>query len=148
SVLCPPSPVVCPPDMPNPAIAPSAPRRWPLFAIAGLVVLLAAGWTGFWFYAADRAKAEIASWRERERQAGRRQDCASLSVGGYPFRIEVRCVGGNFELKGKSALRLDLPFVLAMVQIYSPALLISEFNGPLKISQSGSRAEYILDWNV
>ena len=134
--------------MSNPLARPSRSRRWPLFLVLGLVVALAVVWTGFWFYAAAQAKTEIASWRERERQAGRRQDCASLSVGGYPFRIEVRCADGNFELQGTPTLRLDLPSVLAVVQVYDPRLLISEFKGPLNVSQQSGRNEFILDWDV
>jgi hypothetical protein len=134
--------------MSNPSTRPSRFRRWPLFLVLGLVVALAVAWTGFWFYAAAQAKTEIASWRERERQAGRRQDCASLSVGGYPFRIEVRCADGNFELQGTPTLRLDLPSVLAVVQVYDPRLLISEFKGPLNVSQQSGRNEFILDWDV
>jgi hypothetical protein len=116
--------------------------------VLGFIVTLAVAWTGFWFYAAAQAKTEIASWRERERQAGRRQDCASLSVAGYPFRIEVRCAAGNFELQGTPTLRLDLPSVLAMVQVYDPRLLISEFTGPLNVSQQSGGNEYTLDWDV
>src|SRR5262249_56974449 len=57
------------------AVSAAAPRRrWPLFLPFALMVLLAAAWTGLWFYAAARAEAEIALWRERERQAGRPQD--------------------------------------------------------------------------
>ena len=134
--------------MSNPFTRPSRSRRWPLFLVLGLVVALAVAWTGFWFYAAAQAKTEIASWRERERQAGRRQDCASLSVGGYPFRIEVRCADGNFELQGTPTLRLDLSSVLAVVQVYDPRLLIGEFKGPLNVSQQSGRNEFILDWDV
>ena len=84
-------------------------RRWLLFLPFALVVLLAAAWTAVWFYAAARAETEIAVWRARERQAGRAQDCASQSIGGYPFRIEVRCGGASFELKGTPTLQLKLP---------------------------------------
>src|SRR5512145_1228683 len=68
-------------------------RRWPLVLIAAIVVLLIAGWTALWFYAAARARTEIAAWRERESQAGRFYDCASELIGGFPFRIEWRCAG-------------------------------------------------------
>jgi hypothetical protein len=123
-------------------------RRWPLFLPFALVVLLAAGWTGFWFYAAARAEAEIASFRERERQAGRQQDCASQSIEGYPFRIEVRCGGASFELKGTPTLELKLPFVLAAVQVYDPKLLISEFTAPLDISEPGRPPAYVVNWSL
>ena len=73
-----------------PALA-SRRRRWPLFLIVAVVVGLAAAWTGLWFYAAAKAKSEIAAWRERESRAGRLYDCASEAIGGYPFRLEWRC---------------------------------------------------------
>jgi len=129
-----------------PAAAPR--RRWPLFLPFALVVLLAAAWTGVWFYAAARAEAEIAVWRARERQAGRAQDCASQSIGGYPFRIEVRCGGASFELKGTPTLQLKLPLAVAAVQVYDPKLLIGEFTGPLEISEPGRPPAGIVDWTL
>jgi hypothetical protein len=123
-------------------------RRWPLFLPFALVVLLAVAWTGFWFYAAARAKAEMAAWREREWQAGRFQDCASQSIGGYPFRIEVSCGAATFELKGTPTLELKLPRVLAAVQIYDPGLVIGEFTGPLDISEPGRPPSYVVNWNL
>jgi hypothetical protein len=129
-----------------PAAAPR--RRWLLFLPFALVVLLAAAWTGVWFYAAARAEAEIAAWRARERQAGRTQDCASQSIGGYPFRIEVRCGGASFELKGTPTLQLKLPFAVAAVQVYDPKLLIGEFTGPLEISEPGRPPAGIVSWTL
>jgi hypothetical protein len=123
-------------------------RRWLLFLPSALMVLLAAAWTGLWFYAAGRAEAEMAAWRERERQAGRTQDCASQSIGGYPFRIEVRCSGASFELKGTPTLQLKLPVALVAVQVYDPKLLIGEFTGPLEISEPGRPPAAMVDWNL
>ena len=123
-------------------------RRWPLFLTFAVVVLLAIAWTGLWFYAAARAKAEIVTWREREFQAGRIQDCASQSIAGYPFRIEVRCGAATFELKGTPTLQLKLPSVLAAAQVYDPKLLISEFTGPLDISEPGRAPTYVVSWTL
>ena len=109
--------------MSNPASRSAAWHRrfWPLLLVCGLALALVAAWTALWFYAAGQAKAEMAAWRERERQAGRQQDCASLSVGGYPMGIEVRCVGAGFEIEGTPSYRLDLPSVLATVRAHGPA---------------------------
>jgi hypothetical protein len=123
-------------------------RRWPLFLPFILVVLLAVAWTAVWFYAAGRAQEEIATWRGREAKAGRTQDCASQSIAGYPFRIEVRCGGASFELKGAPTLRLSLPSVLAAVQVYDPKLLISEFTSPLEISEPGRPPSTIVGWRL
>src|SRR5262245_51071128 len=127
-----------------PAAAPR--RRWLLFLPFALVALLAAAWTGVWFYATARAEEEIAVWRERERQAGRSQDCASHSIGGYPFRIEVRCDGASFELKGTPTLQLKLPLAVVAVQVYDPKLVIGKFTGPLEISEPGGPPAGIVNW--
>jgi hypothetical protein len=136
--------------MMSPSAFPAAARRrrWPLFLPFAIIVLLAAAWTALWFYAAARADAEIALWRERERQAGRAQDCASQSIGGYPFRIEVRCGGASFELKGTPTLQLKLPLALVAVQVYDPKLVIGEFTGPLEISEPGRPPAGIVDWTL
>ena len=133
--------------MSQPAFPAAAPRRrWLLFLPFALMVLLAAAWTGVWFYAAARAEAEIAVWRERERQAGRAQDCASQSIRGYPFRIEVRCGGASFELRGTPTLQLKLPLAVVAIQVYDPKLLIGEFTGPLEISEPGGPPAGIVNW--
>lgn len=122
-------------------------RRWPLFLPFALVVALGIGWSALWFYAAGRAEAEIAAWRERERGAGRQQDCATQSIGGYPFRIEVHCGGADFELRGAPTLRLQLPSALAAVQVYDPSLLIAELSGPLEVSEPGRAPTTVINWN-
>ena len=131
----------------HPALA-TRRRRWPLFLPFALVVLLAAGWTAVWFYAAARAEQEIASFREREFKAGRLQDCASQSIGGYPFRIEVRCGAATFTFNGTPTVELKLPSVLAAVQVYDPGLLIAEFSGPLNVSEPGRAPAYVVNWSL
>jgi len=122
------------------------PRRRRFFLPVALAALLAAGWTGAWFYAAGRAPAELAAWRQREADAGRFQECASESVGGYPFRIEVRCGGARVELQGTPTIELRLPIVRASVQVQDPRLLTGEFTGPLEISESGRPPTYVASW--
>jgi hypothetical protein len=111
------------------------------------LLILAAGWTGLWFYAAERATAEVANWRQQERLAGRRQDCASESTGGFPFHIELRCSGASFELSGTPMLALKLPLMVAAVRIYDPTFLTGEFTGPLEISEPGRPSKYAAQWS-
>src|SRR5262245_64165624 len=134
--------------MSHAADSPVRRRRWPLFLPFVLVVLLAVAWTAGWFYAAGRAQDEIARWRGRAAKPARTLDCASRSIAGYPFRLEVRCGGASFELKGTPTLRLNLPSVLAAVQVYDPKLLISEFTSPLEISEPGRPPSTIVDWKL
>jgi hypothetical protein len=123
-------------------------RRWLLFLPFVLVVVLAAVWSGLWFKAASRAETEVAALQTREARAGRSHDCASRSVGGYPFRIEVRCAGASFELAGTPPLRLSLPAVVTAAQVYDPGHLIAEFRGPLEIAERGRAPSAVLDWRL
>ena len=79
--------------------------RWPLFVMPGLLVVLAIGWSGFWFYASSQVGAQFERWRTREAQSGRVYDCGKLSVGGYPFRFEVRCENASIDFISQTANR-------------------------------------------
>jgi hypothetical protein len=136
--------------MPDSGFRSAAPRRrrWLLFVPFALVVVLAAVWTAVWFYATSRAETDLAAWRQRERQAGRTQTCASQSIGGYPFLLEVRCGSAGLELQGTPALQFKLPLAVAAVQVYDPKLLIGEFTGPLEVSEAGHEPAAVINWTL
>ena len=124
-------------------------RRWPLaLPIAGLALLVVA-WSAFWYYAAHRAEADIAAWRAREAQAARLHTCAREAIGGYPFRIEVRCGDPALELRA-----LDPPLALAAkdavlaAQVYDPRLVIGEVSGPLTVGAPGQPATLTATWTL
>jgi hypothetical protein len=123
-------------------------RRWPLFVPFAVVALAAVAWSGLWLYASSRAETEIAAWREREAKAGRAQDCAAQSIGGYPFRIEARCDSATFTLAGTPTLHFKLPSALAVAQLYQPTFAIGEFTGPLEIAEPGGGPSYVADWRL
>lgn len=133
-------------------IPPHAPRRrrpWLIALPLAVVVLAAIAWSGFWFYAAAQADAAIAGWRAREAEAGRIQNCANQSIGGFPFRIEAHCASPTVEFR-----TMQPPFTLAAkdaliaAQIYSPTLLIGEFAGPLTLAESGRVPILSADWRL
>jgi hypothetical protein len=131
-----------------PQAAPSRRRPWPVVLSVALLLLLAAGWSAFWFYAAGKAEETITGWLEREAQVGRIYNCGSRSIAGFPFRIEVRCAGANAQLRNlQPPLSLRLPEVLIAAQIYQPTLLISEFTGPLDIAEAGQPA-VLASWTI
>src|SRR6476620_1865178 len=73
-------------------------RAWPIVVPVVLAVALAILWTGLWYYAASAAEGTIASIRAREAKAGRVFACGKQTIGGFPFRLEVRCAGPNLDL--------------------------------------------------
>ena len=128
---------------------------WTLYVMPVLVVVLALGWTAFWFYAASKVDDTVDAWRAREAAAGRIYDCANRSVAGYPFRLEVRCSGVSVALVSQTAgqvatqtpVAAKLGEILVVAQIYDPKLLIAEFTAPATVSERG-QPTMIVNWKT
>ena len=129
---------------------PSRSRYGRRYAILVLVVLaLIGGWIGFWYFAADRVAVMLDGWRAREAKSGRVYDCASQSVGGFPFRFEIDCDGATALFRGSGlALRLAANHVLVVAQVYQPTLLIGEYAGPLTIAEDGHPPSIEINWRL
>lgn len=134
-------------------LGPTTPRRkrrpWLIATPLAVIIVLALGWSAFWFVAASRANSAIAEWREREAQAGRAFTCASQSIGGFPFRLEVQCGDPNVELRNLSPeVILAARSALVAAQVYDPTLLIGEFTGPMLIGEPNKPADLSLSWTA
>lgn len=128
---------------------PATRRRLWLFVPFALLVALAVIWSGLWFYAASRAETAIAGWRAREAKSGRSYECATQSISGFPFRIEVRCTAPVAELRGKNAqVVLKGADLVILAQIYQPTLLIGEFKSPMTIADPGQPPAYVVNWSL
>ena len=134
-----------------------APRRrplWRLFFAPVLLLIAAAAWSAFWFYSASKVDETADAWRAREAKSGRIYDCASRSVAGYPFRLEVRCDGASVSLVSQTAgqaatqtpITAKLGEILVVSQIYDPKLLIAEFTAPATIAGPG-QPSMIANWS-
>lgn len=114
-----------------------------------VLVIIAAGWSAFWFYAADRARETIAGWIEREARGGRVYACGSEALGGFPFRIEFHCnlASANLE-KTRPSLKLTATHIHAAVQVYQPTLVIAEVEGPLIVAEAGQPPSMTANWSL
>jgi hypothetical protein len=127
------------------------PRRRPWLIAAPLILVLVLGavWSGVWFFAASEAEKRMNAWREQQAGAGRKFDCATQSVGGYPFRIEVRCAGATVELQDtRPPIAIKLKEILAVAQVWDPKLLIAEFTGPLTVAEPGQQPHVVASWSL
>ena len=136
-----------------------APRRrplWRLFFMPVLLLIAAAGWSAFWFYAASQVDVKADAWRAQEAKAGRVYDCASRTVAGYPFRLEVRCDGASVSLTSQTAgqaatqapIVAKLGEILVVAQVYDPKLLIAEFTAPATLSDRGAQPSMSVNWRT
>ena len=110
----------------------------PVFA----VLLLAIGWSIFWYISATITGREIGEWIKREADDGRIWTCPDRSVGGYPFRVEIVCNNPSFSGSAAGvALTGKLARIHLVAQIYNPKLIIGEAEGPLELGlpQEGGR---------
>src|ERR1700751_6165456 len=82
-------------DMTAASVPPPRTSRWRLFLMPLLLLVAAAAWSAFWFYAASQAEVKADAWRAQEAKSGRVYDCARRTVAGFPFRLEMRCEGAH-----------------------------------------------------
>ena len=141
--------------MPVKTLAPRRRPLWRLFIAPALLLVAAAAWSAFWFYAASEVDVRADAWRAQEAKSGRIYDCARRSVAGFPFRLEVRCDGASVSLKAQTAeqaatqaaLTASLGEILVVAQVYDPKLLIAEFTAPATISDRGGSPSMIVNWS-
>ena len=123
--------------------------RWLIAAPLVLVLALAAVWTGVWFYAAAEAEQRLEAWRAEQARSGRTFACGSQSVGGFPFRIEVRCADASVEVKdAQPPVAIQLRQILAVAQVWDPKLIIAEFTGPLTAADPGGPPYVTASWSL
>jgi hypothetical protein len=75
---------------------PPKPSRWKLYLPFVASAVVAVGWSAFWKVAAGMTETGLDDWFVQERAQGREWSCPNRSVGGYPFRLEVRCAAPSF----------------------------------------------------
>lgn len=117
-----------------------------------LVLVLAAAWSGFWFYAASHVDEKFDEWRTREAKSGRAYECASRSVAGFPFRMEVSCESPVVTLTSQTAdqvqLTARLKDILVVAQVYDPTKIIAEFTGPATVASRGETPSVVANWTT
>ncbi|QWG14009.1 DUF2125 domain-containing protein [Bradyrhizobium sediminis] len=141
-----------------PDITPAPRRRplWRLFLMPVLLLVAAAAWSAFWFFAASQVEVKADAWRALEAKSGRVYDCAKRSVAGFPFRLEISCSGASVTLRSQTAeqaatqaapVTAKLGEILMVAQIYDPKKVIAEFTAPATLSDRGGPASMMVNWS-
>ena len=129
---------------PDTSVAPRVGKRrngrWGLYVPLGLLALVIAGWSAFWFV----AKGVVGNGIDKAiAEAGQRGDvwtCANRSISGYPFRLEVRC--SDVTLARTSAagvVSLSTGPLVAIGQPHTPSHVIVQADGPLRAELADGR---------
>ena len=136
--------------MPEPKpVTGKPPSRWSLYLPAGAFLVLCAGWSAFWYLAATSTEAALDDWFVQEKQIGRVWTCPDKSVGGFPFRIEIRCTGPKFSgrLAGMSGSG-SVGDLLVAANLYNPALIVAEIASPLAFRSESGAVQVGLSWKL
>jgi len=124
-------------------------RRFRYIGTLLLFVAVVSGWSWFWFYAAGKAQVTVDAWRAREAKAGRIYSCATQTIGGYPFRIEVECDKASALFRAiQPPAELRAAHILAAIQVYDPTLMVSEFTGPLTVATQSHAVDFVVNWKL
>jgi hypothetical protein len=122
-------------------------RTWLIALPTVILLLLAAGWCGFWYVSAGKAQASLDEWRSREANAGRVYRCEEESFGGFPFRIEMHCVNPLMEDRA-TQVTLRAGDLKAVAQVWDPTLLIGEISGPMTFGPTGAAPTMTMKWSL
>lgn len=141
------------PDAPDqqPPAGPAAPRRrWLIALPVLLLVLLAIGWTGVWFYASGRVGREVDAWVAAEATQGRIWTCTNREFGGFPFRFELICDAPTLAFAGADAGQWTATAqrAHAVAQVWDPGHIIAEFQGPATLAEASTGREAVAEWSL
>ncbi|MET0272877.1 MAG: DUF2125 domain-containing protein, partial [Phenylobacterium sp.] len=95
------------------------PRRLGLYIPFVLLLVAAAGWTGFWLWARGEARTRMDAAVADLRQAGYQLSWKERAIGGYPFRLNVTLT--DARLREPSGWGLEAPTLEAQAFMHAPA---------------------------
>ncbi|MDP4593874.1 MAG: DUF2125 domain-containing protein [Beijerinckiaceae bacterium] len=119
--------------------------RWLIILVVAVCVL----WTGAWYYAASFAGKAADAWIAKQASDGRNWTCVEREIGGFPFRMLIRCKSLAFEGPVRGGMvKLTTGSVRAIAQIYNPKLILAEVDGPLKLALPGGDKTMEATWTT
>ncbi len=109
------------------------------------IAVVVAGWSGAWLYAAQRIKSEANAYMASTYDTTRQVDCQQLSVGGFPFRLDVTCTGFSLAIND---LNIQIPQLQATALVYRPTHALIFARGPASIRDSFSGSNRQVNWTT
>lgn len=101
--------------------------------LATAIVLTILAYSAAWHYAARALETRAAQVIDSLNGDRRRASCENLAAHGYPFRIGLFCNGVFFEDAGEG-VSLSAGAFRSAAQIYQPARVVGELDGPARIA--------------
>ncbi|PTW63367.1 hypothetical protein C8N35_1011419 [Breoghania corrubedonensis] len=119
-------------------------KRYVFLLFAVLVVV--GGWSGFWFYAAGEVERRLDLALGDLARMGTQVVCADRTIGGYPFRMEVRC--NKVDVLLADGGQVSGGAFRAVALIYNPRHIIMEADAPFSARLAPFPFMLTGRWNV
>jgi hypothetical protein len=136
--------------LPNQPVDPPPPRRSSrrILLPTVLVILAAFAWSGFWLFASRQAEAQFDGFVASQAKEGRSFTCDERQVGGFPFRLELRCREPRIAVRREDgSFTVAAKHLLAVAQVYQPTHLIAEADGPLLFTSGDGTQSVEAQWS-
>ena len=116
-----------------------------IIILGSVVLAVVVVWSTAWLVLAGLIRQQVELQAEADGIASPRLTCATLTVGGFPFRFDVDCadvriVSGDAEIA--------LPGLRASVLVYAPTHLLASALGPLDLTDSFTGSRNQLAWSA
>ncbi|PSJ59429.1 DUF2125 domain-containing protein [Pseudaminobacter soli (ex Li et al. 2025)] len=113
--------------------------------LAFVVVILCGGYTLGWFYLADKLEAKAKTSLAELNRDGVVAECTNPVARGFPFRLGLFCDRVAFD-DAKQGFSVSAGSFRSVGQVYDPAHLIAELDGPARIDTPRTEP-FALDWD-
>ena len=117
-----------------------------LIRLSVAVVIVAALYTGGWFYAASWVKDTLSQRLAASQQGTHSASCNNLSVRGFPFRIGLFCDSVGFDDR-PSGLSASFGALRSAAQVYRPGHAVVELDGPVQVRVTPDLV-FDADWDL
>lgn len=118
-----------------------------------LVIVIAVAWSAIWYFGVQRAEERLDAWLAQEAARGRTYECPEREVGGYPFRVELRCAGPSADIAdAEPRIRLAAEALRAVAMVWRLEHVIVELDGPMRVEAVNGQGEPVTalthDWSL
>ena len=108
---------------------------WRALLPALLVLVLAIGWSGYWFWLSGEARHLYGAEKRRLADRGLTFQCGEEDWGGFPFRLEFDCAHPVFASANDGLIaRAETGNLLAVMQAYDFRRVAALIDGPTTVT--------------
>ena len=115
-----------------------------IIALGVVVVLVAAAWTGAWFWGAGFVSAQVKSLELADGVSSPKVTCGNFAVGGYPFGFDATCADATVTYGDVTVTATGLK---ASAEVYNPTHVLIFAQSPVNIADAFTGSQSRLDFD-